>query len=329
MNTGRRARAALLTFVLVVGLGLAAAPLAFSMFDRAPKGGDMIDAFRPYMTRAEIAKLQGFLREIGAASSEAQQRVDPAALTRLGIDAGAYRSRVPYLAAFERQWPGIDADMTDMLDRMQSNLGNFAAVDALPPFPLFPWFFVLPGLAIAGTAAWALWAERRGRSSRRAAIALVILGVAVVAAPAVFQMFSRAPDGERMIDDFRPLMTRHKVTTVQGYFITIANGDADLRTQALPAAALPAGSTPAIDRFVADWPRINSEMAPVVGVMSDNVDNFAAVDALPPFGLFPWFFVVPGVLVALGGALVSRSRPRPVTSATTPSSDPRERELVT
>ena len=31
--------------------------------------------------------------------------------------------------------------------------------------------------------------------------------------------------------------------------------------------------------------------------MSDNLDNYAAVDALPSFPLFPWFFVIPGVLI--------------------------------
>jgi hypothetical protein len=31
--------------------------------------------------------------------------------------------------------------------------------------------------------------------------------------------------------------------------------------------------------------------------MSDNVENYQAVAALPPFPLFPWFFVIPGLLV--------------------------------
>ena len=40
--------------IALIGLGLALAPVAFKMFDRAPKGGDMIKQFRPYMTTAEI-----------------------------------------------------------------------------------------------------------------------------------------------------------------------------------------------------------------------------------------------------------------------------------
>ena len=74
----------------------------------------------------------------------------------------------------------------------------------------------------------------------------------------------------------------------------------------LPAAALPATDTTALTRFSADWPRINREMAPFVGVMADNLENFAAVDALPPFALFPWFFVIPGLLAAGLGLLALR-----------------------
>jgi len=40
--------------VLVVGLGLVATPVAFGMFDRAPKGAVMIDDFRPFMTTDEV-----------------------------------------------------------------------------------------------------------------------------------------------------------------------------------------------------------------------------------------------------------------------------------
>ena len=40
----------------------------------------------------------------------------------------------------------------------------------------------------------------------------------------------------------------------------------------------------------------------------EDVDNFVAVAALPSFDLFPWFFVVPGALVAILAAVAMRSR---------------------
>jgi hypothetical protein len=41
--------------------------------------------------------------------------------------------------------------------------------------------------------------------------------------------------------------------------------------------------------------------------MSDNVDNYQAMTSLPPFELFPWFFVIPGLLIA---GLAFAARPR-------------------
>jgi hypothetical protein len=41
---------------------------------------------------------------------------------------------------------------------------------------------------------------------------------------------------------------------------------------------------------------------PLVDTMQANVGNYASVDALPPMGLFPWFFLVPGILIVLAAA---------------------------
>lgn len=302
---GTRGGTVALAAVLVIGLGLAAAPVAFRMFSRAPQGGEMLDDFRPYMTDAEIAEFRGYLDEIDAAARETARAVEPAAEAELGLDAGGFDDRFPFVAGFEEEWPATYADMSDMLDTMDENLGNYRAVDALPPFVLFPWFFVVPAVLVVGVAASALVSRRAGRRPGRQVVALVVLGAGLVAAPVAFQMFTRAPDGNDMIDDFRSLMTRDRVVTIQGYFVTIGNGEGELRNQVLPALSDP-GAFPAVERFVEDWPTINNEFAPMIGTMSDNVDNFGAVDALPPFALFPWFFVVPGVLVALL-ALAARS----------------------
>jgi hypothetical protein len=273
----RRRRGALIA-ALVIGLGLAAAPAVFGMFSRAPAGGSMIEDFRPYMRESKIADFRAELDVIGAAAGEAPRGT-------AAVDAWA------------QQWPAIDDDMGEMLTIMRDDIDEFRGVSALPPFALFPWFFVLPGLIIAGLAGAALLADRRGRPWPRLRVALAVMGIAVIAAPAIFQMFGRAPGGARMIDDFRPLMTTEKVTSVQQYFLVIGAAEGDLRTSVLPRTD--AADFPATTRFVRDWPETSHDMAPMIGAMSDNVDNFAGIDALPPFWLFPWFFVVPGLLVAL------------------------------
>ena len=284
MADSPRPRALLLA--LAIGLGLVIAPAIFGMFSRAPAGGQMIDEFKPYMTSEVLSRFGSHLDVIDAAASEIR---------------GDATEGTP-VAQFAAGWPGIDSRMRAMLETIEANTGRFDGLVALPPFWAFPWFFVLPGLMIAGLA---LWAIRRPPATRRGPLlALAACGLAVVAAPAVFQMFTRAPGGAHMIDDFRPLMTSANIAEVQGSFLVIAGGEGGLRNEVLARETDPA-ALPATRHFVEEWPTIASDMAPMIGAMADNLDNFAGVDALPPFWLFPWFFVVPGLLVA-AAAFVSR-----------------------
>lgn len=43
---------------------------------------------------------------------------------------------------------------------------------------------------------------------------------------------------------------------------------------------------------------------PLVTTMQRNTGTYASVDALPRMGLFPWFFIVPGILIILGSGLL-------------------------
>jgi len=300
-RTSRRGRAAW-TAMLAIGLGIAMAPLAFQMFSRAPKGGRMIDEFRPFMTERRLANFVGFLGEINAAEIEYRTALRPAAAAAAA--GAADRSALGAVDDWSARWRddngrlGIGSDMTQMLGTMQSNLGNFRAVDALPPFPLFPWFFVAPGLMIAGLAAWGLHRNRTGRAPGWPRPAAIVLGAGLVAAPFIFSMETRAPRGNDMINDFKPIMTTAKVRTVQSYFPAIGLAEGQLRLRLTPLAVHDGGGPyPAVQQFSSDWPRISAEFATFLGAMSDNLDNFAAVKALPPFTLFPLFFILPGLLV--------------------------------
>lgn len=285
-----------LVVAAVIGVGLAVAPLAFDMFARAPRGATMLADFKPFMTEQ---RLDGFDRDITQIRA-AVRELHP-------MDAAA-RS-VDY-AAFQRQWPQIDRTMSELLDTVRTNLPNYRAVAALPSFRLFPWFFVIPGVLIAGCAGYAL----RKPQSRAPRVALAALGVGLILAPAVFQMFTRAPKGGVMMSDFKALETTQKVRQIQGYFSTIASGQGAIRLEVEPAlrkdgqltAAQVATRFPATHLLDTEWVHILNDMTPMIGAMSDNVGNYDAIAALPPFPLFPWFFVAPGVLVI--GAVLVRER---------------------
>lgn len=301
----------LLVAAAVLGAGLLLAPAVFGMFTAAPLGAEMIDDFRPFMDTGELAIFDDHLGTIGAAVAD----LDEVVLPRLRAGPARPTDGLRATARLLDRWPTIRSDMTAMLDDIGANVDNFAAVDALPPFDLFPWFFVVPGLLVVGLAGGALRAGPTG--ARRLTVALALTGIALVAAPAVFGMFTRAPRGGEMIDDLRPLMTRERVTTVQDYFVTLGAAEGELRTRVLPAledtGAEPDEAAPSAREFVGMWPTIAADMAPMVGAMSDNLDNFAAIDGLPPFALFPWFFVTPGVLLIGLAAGATLPRPQPHT----------------
>jgi hypothetical protein len=279
-----------LGIIAAIGVGLAVAPIGFRMFERAPRGGDMLDGFAPYMSSEEIGSFRAHLAEIDAAHDEIAPVLAPG-----GADLPASR-------AFVERWAGIDGDMGSMLDDMEANLGEYEGVASLPPFALFPWFFVAPGVLLVAAAAWA-W-RRPDRGGPR--VALALLAVGLLAAPAVFQMFTRAPGGARMIEDFSSMMTQEEVVRVQGYFLTLGSAEGELRNVLLPAAA--PGTHPAVESLVDGWPATSADMAPMIGAMVDNLENYRAVAALPPFWLFPWFFATPGLVVLGLVAAAGRTR---------------------
>ncbi len=319
----------------VIGLGVASAPLAFGMFSKAPKGAVMIGGFKPYMTTARLDGYQRELRQIGAGV----QQTDTSAASYLEGGAAdpraSFDQAYPSFASFDRQWPAIDATMTHLMDEVQGNLGNYQAVAALPSFRLFPWFFVIPGVLIFVVAALAL---ARASNWRWGRWALVVLGVGLIAAPAIFQMFQRAPKGGQMMTAFTTVETSQNVQQVQGYFGSMAEGQGAIRLEVVPAlehsglsATQIALRFPALATLDANWVHTLNDMTPMIGAMSDNVVNYQAVASLPTFPLFPWFFVIPGVLVAglaLAGAGRTRSRPAAAADVDVAAADLEARPLA-
>ncbi|HEX6395700.1 MAG TPA: hypothetical protein VFZ97_19885 [Acidimicrobiales bacterium] len=319
----RRRRA--LWFLAVIGAALILMPVAFQMFQRAPQGATMLKQFRPFMTSARLEGYQNDISLIGSGINQVDTQVGPYLQAR-NVISQPVGTAYPAYGNLDRQWPAIDAKMTDLLDKVQGNLGNYQAVAALPSFTLFPWFFVLPGIFILGASSALLLGRRR----TAATAVLVAVGVGLVVAPAMFQMWSRAPKGGHMMTAFKNIETTSNVVTIQNDFSTMASGQGIIRLDLAPALAK-AGMTPeniasrfpAVAQLDRTWVHVLNDMTPMIGAMSDNVTSYHAIAALPPFPLFPWFFVLPGLLV-IGGVLIARE-PRGETATAV---DLRQAELA-
>ncbi len=301
--------------VAVIGIALVVMPFAFNMFNRAPKGAVMIAGFRPFMTTARLNGYRSELQQI----NDGVHQTDTTVAAYLGAGTAnrfAFEDEYPTFVSFDQQWPSIDSKMTGLMNRVQGNLGNYLAVAALPSFKLFPWFFVIPGVLITVCATAALVRPARWRRGRWA---LVALGLGLIAAPGLFQMFQRAPDGGHMMTAFENIETTQNVQQIQGDFGSMAVGQGAIRLEVVPALeksglspAEIAAKFPAVSTLDADWVHILNDMTPMIGAMSDNVANYQAIASLPSFPLFPWFFVLPGVLVAALALAAGASRPRSV-----------------
>jgi hypothetical protein len=289
----------------------------------------MVSAFAPYMRQQRLDGYSDDFKQIKGYATELRSKA-PALLFPGVNGAKQRRERLlegsPETALFLKQWPGVDQTLGGMLDTIQANRRNYDAVAALPSFRLVPWFFVIPGallmlLAFGGL----LFARRRPRSwvpVRRAAIAI---GVGLILAPIVFNMFERAPKGADMVSAFKTVETRKLVEEVQGDFGTIAVGQGALAAELYPAleargfsAKEIAKRLPATENLNRHWIEILNDLTPMIGVMSDNVVNYQAVVAMPPFGIFPWLFVLAGLAALafafLAGQVVSPARRRVVTA---------------
>jgi len=308
--------------LLVIGIGMALAPVGFKMFERGPKGAQMLVEFRPFMTEKRLDGFQTHIRDIDAAVHQTTGRVVVALEGHGAAAHERFDARYPTFAQFRADWGPINADMTNLLDTIQANVGNYQAVAALPSFKLFPWFFVIPGVLLALLAVAGLLAPKSRPALRWA---FVVLGIGLVLAPVAFQMFQRAPKGGRMMTAFETLETRKKVETIQGYFGTIAVGQGALRLNVVPDLRRTGLTTnqidarfPAVQELNRNWVAILNDLTPMIGAMSDNVDNYQAIKSLPPFPLFPWFFVIPGLLIVALALFPGRRRARSTAHAVAP-----------
>ena len=282
-----------------VGVAFIVAPLVMQMWARAPKGAEMMNDFKPFMKPAVIESFQGYMTTINESWDEIDS--NPKVLSD-----GKKLARVE---SFREEWPAIYEQMgSQMLDVMADQTDNFEAISSLPPFSIFPFAFTGLGAAILGISLTALYSIRKRGTATWQRPALIVLGAALAIGPVAVGMPPKASLGQEMMGSMGGLMTQARFADMQSSFLVLAETEGQLR---LDVAAELGNATftrrlPETAEMLQIWPSMSAEMAPMMGAMVDNLDNFAALKAMPPFDLMPWFFIGPGVLLVL---LALRSGP--------------------
>jgi hypothetical protein len=154
---------------------------------------------------------------------------------------------------------------------------------------------------------------------------VLAIGAVLIAAPIALGLPGKAAAGQRMLDDFGPIMAPGQVQKTADYYhdvfvplgritpvFTEANADKfggylqgmrQAGIQIPPQAAQDfTGLVSTMKQAVPIARQVPAGLAhyrPLVDTMQGNVADFESVDSLPDFDLFTWFFVVPGILLVL------------------------------
>ena len=156
--------------------------------------------------------------------------------------------------------------------------------------------------------------------------AVLVVGVALIVMPFAIGLPGKASAGQRMIDNFRPIMQPAQVEKTAYFYndVFVPLGKVTPALSAENVAKLQqALSVPALMQAMRANPQLAQQFGglmsmmqantgifaqvpaglahyePLVTTMQGNVDNYAQIDALPNFRLFTWFFVAPGALLVL------------------------------
>ena len=247
------------------------------------------------------------------------------------------------LSSVQHNFPTMAAPFSTMVGVMVRDVDAFNGVAGLPPFWLFPFFFVIPGVILIGIGVVLLRRERARRRTGRAPQWLaLILGVGLAAAPFLpmppgwVLMWSVAPGGAHMIDDFggpatgvpgtAAIMSDQTATLFNGYLATMRSASQEI-VPAVQAVAREYGQSLSaadarafiasdsklskVNDIIGRFPTMYASFHGMLTVMTKDVTDYQAVKALPAFTLFPWFFIAPGLIVAVAAGLVLRSDLRP------------------
>jgi hypothetical protein len=159
---------------------------------------------------------------------------------------------------------------------------------------------------------------------------VLLIGLALVVVPFAIGLPGKTAAGQRMLNDFHPLMQPANVATTANYYYKTFVPLGTVATQFTQAATNPAMAEqlkplmPMLAPVMPIFAKVPAGLAhyrALVQTMQANVSDFASVDSLPNFRLFTWFFVIPGVLLMLlaGWGLwhehevtVRRTHPTPV-----------------
>jgi hypothetical protein len=137
---------------------------------------------------------------------------------------------------------------------------------------------------------------------------VLVIGLALIVVPFAIGLPSKAAAGQRMLNDFHPLMQAAAVQKTANYYNNVFTPLGAVATQFNAASTNPQMQAqlkpvmPMLQPVMPVFKQVPAGLAwykPLVTTMQGNVSDYRSVNSLPNFELFTWFFVVPGILLVL------------------------------
>jgi hypothetical protein len=312
-------RRAVAVLAILVGAGLIAIPLAWSMFDRTADAERILDRFEFLTLGDNPARYLAEAETTREGSSELVEEALPA----LAAEAGADESRFPALVRAKEEVPAAREFSVRYSEQLDAVDEKFDSVYDIPvsalPLTATPWLFVLAGLACIGAGVAALLSPRRA-----AVVAILVLGLALIAVPVVLGAQAKAADGEDVKDFASRGLTARAAGAAQDASAALDALVRETDERTLPVLAAELGvpaeelrvslgrSFPAAGRLLADWDVIGPRLARLADAVSASVEEFESARRLP-IALAVWLLLGAGLVLSVAAAVsVPRSRtPQP------------------
>ncbi len=234
--------------VILVGAVFIGSVIANNLFSVGPAFERMSDGFRPAMQSGPIAQLrsdlQGFAAVNGEFNGPAGQQL-AAALNMTPEQFQAFMAqRYPDVATGMQQLPTIVQQFQGVVNTLAAEQGNFAKADAIPtgnlPATTVPWGLLIAGIALIGLGTWIVV-----HPVRMVAIVAIALGGALVIAPLLMNLPSKAQAADTMNDHLRPVYTAQLIGNGKAALATVGAMGQQMQSKMLPDLAAQLKMTPA------------------------------------------------------------------------------------
>ena len=306
---GSRITAGLL---VVWGVGLLVATVAFALVPRAAAGRRVLDTFRSDLAPGGLRQIRGDYDVLAAAADDLSATVLP----QLAVDVARY----PKLETGLARLPQLRSVTDRIIANLEHHAGDASLAYGFPlgrlPLSLLAWATPVIGVALVALAERVLRAPGRG-----ALIAAVAVASAFVIVPLALSLPRQLAHADALFTSLTPvdpakIALRRELIGVGRDMVD------DVEHRVLPDAAAAAGrpSEPFAREIASAHPALGQGLAQadaaldrfdaLVSKSETRLADLRRIEGLP-IALLPWLFIVPGTAVAASAITSVARKPRP------------------